>query len=524
MFFQEFNGVLTGDLIDPISNEYISKRSKLLEDYNKAKGEEKKKLWKEFKDWCKDNEDTIDFRLLIPRLGVELTDAQKKKAEEHKKHIISLIGEKQFDRHMNYIEDNIDAYESMRAIKLIELQSDPNLIESGVEAAMEKFDHEFSPYIELDRKLGKLDVDGNYGSHETYIGSTRTYAQKGLRGIVTIPKEKDANNKQLNWYDKKYVKIRQNAELLDFYNYITDLMDYMKTILPADQQRNISSTTMPLIMKSMTTMFLENSGLGMAELINKIQSSLMVGNDNESASDEINLATGALKKNIKLNANMSSNKIFKNNLELKIIELENNKNRKATEKEIEAFKVEVYKEMNQTRSFDLPSVLKMYVAAVITHKHKSNVVDAIDLAREHINSIPEIVESRSGEVQMNENGLRVQSGLKNLKATLDYQIDIFKNHPIHSITGKSKEKTYTKLEKSKLGQLLMMKDSLEIRYKKNLISRIEYNQNLVKIDNAINNLGGYVAMSAIGENLLKYQQMRGMGFNVIAGGINLTTG
>jgi hypothetical protein len=37
-------------------------------------------------------------------------------------------------------------------------------------------------------------------------------------------------------------------------------------------------------------------------------------------------------------------------------------------------------------------------------------------------------------------------------------------------------------------------------------------------------LGGYKMLSKYGDNLLKYNQMKGMGFNVIAGGVNLTTG
>jgi hypothetical protein len=102
------------------------------------------------------------------------------------------------------------------------------------------------------------------------------------------------------------------------------------------------------------------------------------------------------------------------------------------------------------------------------------------------------------------------------------------SNPIYdsgSVTeGRSSTKTLSYLEKKELAELLTTKDKLQIQFDNGKINEAQLAKNNKVIDDKIAKLGGYVALSKIGDNLLKYTQLKGMGFNVIAGGVNLLTG
>lgn len=72
--------------------------------------------------------------------------------------------------------------------------------------------------------------------------------------------------------------------------------------------------------------------------------------------------------------------------------------------------------------------------------------------------------------------------------------------------------------------MLATKDKLQIQFNNGKIDEAKLAKSNKIIDDKIAKLGGYVALSKIGDNLLKYTQLKGMGFNVIAGGVNLLTG
>lgn len=122
-----------------------------------------------------------------------------------------------------------------------------------------------SPYIELDRRLGVLNTDGTYGSTNVRFHNQVSYADKGIRGLRSIPKA-EVNGKPSGWYDSKYEQISKNKELLDLYEYIQDTMDYMRSILPEHLRNHVGSNTMPMIMKSITELYKQNSAIGMANL------------------------------------------------------------------------------------------------------------------------------------------------------------------------------------------------------------------------------------------------------------------
>ena len=251
----------------------------------------------------------------------------------------------------------------------------------------------------------------------------------------------------------------------------------------------------------------------------------MVGELNETEHDEIDIETGRVIHGVKVSSYMQGDAYINDYVKIKSIEFEDKFNKKPSKTDLESFKIQAIKEANTKRSYDLPKVLKIYMANMIAHKNKSNILDVVEIARESLDDIQELATSPSGVIQKLPNGdQRLQSGLKRMKESLDYAIDAWKNQPIHSIEGKSSKKSYSYLDKIKLDELQKLKDSLQIKLDNGNISQKDFDEKTSIIDSQIEKLGGYKAWSKAGENLLKFTQLKGMGFNAIAGGVNLTTG
>lgn len=222
---------------------------------------------------------------------------------------------------------------------------------------------------------------------------------------------------------------------------------------------------------------------------------------------------------------MHSKKVIDDRIKLKSIEFEAINGREPLKKDLIQIKKDVINQLNFERSFDLPRVIKMYVGNMITHKHKSNVDDLIKIGRRALDDISEISTSSADINQYTPDGkLRVQKGLRKAKESLDYAIKSFEGSQLHKPEGRVGTKKLTYLEKKELADLLAIKDKLQIQLDNNKITKEKFAEDISVIDNKIEKLGGYIYLSKVGDNLLKYTQLKGMGLNFIAGGVNLLTG
>ena len=522
LFYQSHNGQLTGDLVGVYSKAYLDKKAELISAAQKASPSDKAAKWKEFKDWSKENETYIDIRLLFPEK--ELNAEQTEVAKVHIKSIIDKIGQRQFDRIYNQLENAIEDYNYALVQELTRIDSTPDLTEEARWQYKAAWEHKMSPYIELDRRLGVLNADGTYGSTDVRFNNQVSYADKGIRGLRSIPKA-EINGKSSDWYDSKYEQISKNKELLDLYEYIQDTMDYMRSILPEHLRNHVGSNTMPMIMKSITELYKQNSAIGMANLWNSAQKSFVVNESSETEFDEIDVNTGIKVGGLKPRTFMHSERIISERLKIKQAEFLAKNGVESTKEDDINLRKEVIDQLNLERSFDLPKVMKIYIHSLISHKHKSNVDDLIKIARRELDAISEISVSEAGVDQYTPEGkLRTQVGLKRMKESLDYAIKAFQGGQLHTPEGRSSKKRLSYLEKKELSELLATKDKLQIQFDNGKIDEAQLAKSNKIIDDKIAKLGGYVALSKIGDNLLKYTQLKGMGFNVIAGGVNLLTG
>ena len=523
LFYQMHNGQKTGDLVEVYSKAYLDKKAELINAAQKASGDNKPLAWKAFKEWSKENEDYIDIRLLFAEKP--LNEAQEMAAEAHIKSIIKSIGKRQYDRIISDLENAIEDFNYARVQEAEKINLDMSLNDQEKIKMLNMWEHANSPYIEMDRRLGVLNDDGTYGSTDVRYEGQPSYAMKGIRGMKSIPKAKNSKGESTGWYDSNYEQISKNKETLDLYEHIQDLMDYMHSILPEHLRGHVGSNAMPLINKTVMALFRSNSAIGMANFWNAAQKSLVVSESSDMEFDEISVDTGLTEPGLKSKTFMHSKKIISERMKIKSTEFVADNGIEPNKEQMAELHKQVIEQLNNERSFDLPKVLRAYIFSMIGHKHKSNVDDLIKIARRALDDISEISISDAGVEQKNPDGSkRVQSGLVKMKKSLDYAIKAFENGQLHTPEGKFGKKTLSYLEKKELTELLSVKDKLQSQFDNGKIDAAQLAARNKVIDDKIEKLGGYKHLSKYGDNLLKYTQLKGMGFNVIAGGVNLLTG
>lgn len=186
LLYQSHNGQRTGDYVEIYSKAYSDKKGEMIRAAQKASMSDKAKKWKEFREWSRENEDYIDIRLLFPE--GELTEGQQKAADEHRKSIVSKIGQREFDRIQSQLENILEDYNYSKIQEIRRIDATPDITESAREQYLKAWEHRKSPYIEMDRRVGILDSNGFYGSTDVRFSGQPSYADGRVYGLKSIPK------------------------------------------------------------------------------------------------------------------------------------------------------------------------------------------------------------------------------------------------------------------------------------------------------------------------------------------------
>lgn len=404
---------------------------------------------------------------------------------------------------MRKLELIIEDYHYEKRQREIFLESQ-GLSDSDFAAGMAQFAHSRSPFVEMDRRFGILNEDGTYGSDIIMYGGKPSYADKRVRGIISIPKDKYSDGKSTGHYDAKYKVIANNKETLELYEYMNELLATMRSVLPHNLRGEIGSNTLPLIYKDTVEKFSENAGLGMANLWNELQKGFLVSEVNDIEYDEIDVNTKKVVGALKANTNMYSKTVINERLKIKIVDFFAKNGIDPNKEETAKLKLEVIKELNNERSFDLPRVIKMYAGSMATYKHKAKIDDALTIARRALNDIAEIsLSSSNTEMRDKAGNLRAEEGLVRTKAAVDYALKGFRGEKLHKDSGKILSKKFTHHDKLKLAEYLAIKDKLNKLLSEEKITKDEYTARVKVVDSNIEKLGGHIHLTKIGDNLLQ---------------------
>ncbi len=273
------------------------------------------------------------------------------------------------------------------------------------------------------------------------------------------------------WEDNKYNEIQKDADKKAYYDWYRGSLKDLYNYLPYNIRKELKYTEIPNIEKELVQ---EIHDAGMAKIANRTWSSLL---DNISVSK--NEPQGLIDPSTR-----------------------------GLEKE---FRFAYIEKLNpKYKSYDLTQTLKLFAAQAIAYKFKSQVEDQIRLADSVLKEALEQQVKSNGEVVTDKFGRTTSvKGLENLRKQLDYAIDAYYGNKKDTREGKTNINFITPKDKERLQAEVAEINELDIPQ----VSKD------IMIQKATDKYTKSLTWSKVGDTLLQYAQLKGMGWNIF-GGVN----
>lgn len=278
------------------------------------------------------------------------------------------------------------------------------------------------------------------------------------------------------WEDAQYNEIHAegNEHLAEYYAFWRTTLKQMQNYLPYHIRIELKATDIPAIEK---TLIDELQDSGISKYANRLWSSLL---------DEISVSKNEIQRTIDpITGNFTKE-----------------------------FKFSYIGEINpEDKSYDLNKVLKLFAAQAIGYKYKAQIEDKVRLAESVLKSALERQIRTDGKPMTDRFGRTTTAkGLVNLYNQLDYVIDTFYGNKRDTLEGKTNTEYMTPRDKERferdveaLGDMSDERKAVEVEKLRN-----KYTKNF--------------SFSRLGDTLLQYVQLKGMGWNVFAGFNNIIFG
>jgi len=349
-----------------------------------------------------------------------------------------------------------------------------------------------------------------------------------FRYTVNVPRRFAANGEETGLYDSKFDKIEGSEEVLALYEHMLAILDEVKSVLPQNKKDLLQINSLPSIEKSLIDMFSEKGmKMGAAPLMDKMRESLRtrsVGTEG-TAEDE---------KSINIQFIPNNKERITRGVDLRIVEFEQSEGRKPTSMEMVSMREDTIDEIANEKSYDLGKILKAYSLMGLGYKHKSAIEDKVRLAHQMFSDIKNAETNAEGEILTDRDTGKVipKGNLTNFNASLDFFLDSsFYNLPTRDIEGAVEaggkpKKIFTSVEKVKKQRLesAIQELTVQIADAKTDTVKEKLEKRLVNLEADLASLGGVLTKGDIGDTVLKYAQIKGMGWNIFSAFSNVGFG
>lgn len=502
------NGKYTGHMVSRISMHYYNRRKK---NSNLGYKSEYADLLK-YRQFLAGNVEDVDLAALFP---LESNGENKARTE-----LKARLGEKHYLEYITKQQSKITKYEEA--------------YEGKLRAVMSKYSISNKEEVKNNQKASE---ELTYWKHLHSPFKLNKWAQEGLPVYITnykgfrnndfyeeIPALTDERN-----YDKNFATIENDEDLLAFYNKSTEIMTELKQYLPDSIKRKLSLNGLPAIEKTLIENFKEKGmKVGLVGIYDAWTKST-TSNHGDNAKGIIDPATKKIDRDLQVQGLQDTEQEFKRQMALKTQEyLLENPDAVISEGTREAWVEEIKHNLAQTKSFDVARVVKMFAALTLSYKHKSRIEDQINIANNIVSGYRENKTDSTGKKikDANKPGAFLQetedASFKNMKAQIDYYMDVFYG------TARAEEglgkKVLTATEKQTKADIeeLLLKNNAQLEAGK--IDEETHKFHKDSLESMIKALGKRRVTSKIGDNFLKYFQLKGMGWNVLAGIANVGFG
>ena len=473
---------------------------------------------------------TFDVRKLFPEYSYNYKDKYtKEEIEKYKNGLRDLLGENTFNTLMERQKRMIDRYVEDREHNRLRILSKYNMKETDSFKTNINATNEFKTWL---FQNSPYEIAAEFLEYKAYKVEKKFITPLGIqRYLIEVPRKTNDDGKDLGYYDSNFDTIENNQDLLEFYNYITDVFDKLKVYLPQSVQERLQFGGLPEISKTFLELSYDVKGgkEAMSVMWNQLKESIRTEDTSDISHADIDPTTGKVDKHLSINLMKNNKQFFYDYLDRKRIEYRQaNPSEKSIPVEIEErWRREAKNELAQKKSYDLGKVVKAYSMMVLAYKHKSRIEDQLKAAEVIINRSQEMELSAKKKPLKNEGKeiifKKEEDSFVNMKASLDYFMDTFYGNPrkLEGITDKEVLTSEENQTKKDIEELLANNEAL---YTRGDIKEDVYKETKDTLQSQLENLGGVKVWSKVGDDVLKYIQLKVMGWNLFSGFSNVGFG
>ncbi len=440
--------------------------------------------------------------------------------QAHIKELKDLLGEKAYEKYYKLAEGKVERYEE--DLESAEDRFKAEYYDFGIAtfhtntwiARNSPFFHSYA----LKKGFDGEDVD--HKGLKPYMDDNRdtTY-------MVYIPRKKSPKGQQTNYYDNNFTQIEENESYLNLYDHMFDLLQELKMYLPYGKINFMNPNSIPFIKKKVVENMTGSTGSlskGFSRSREKILESVRM-------EDLSTITDPEERKEFQFEMLINNRSRINAYIELKTAQyMTDNNDERPNEDTVENWRREIMDEIAEEKSFDLERIMKAFTSMAITYKHRSSIEDQMRIAEDIVSRAKEKKENPAGEPMTDKHDNLSTKKDKNLeymsKMLNDFMDTVFWGYPSNKPEGKTSKKILTKAEKLTLQELEKAEGQLEDLWERKQINNAEYTTRSAVIKDQIAVIGGVAVRSKFGDNILKYVQLKGMGWNGFAAIANIGFG
>lgn len=516
------NGYETGKLIFRYSAEFMNTSKELRENAFGSNGNKQNiKVWRKWRD---KNIIEFDPRILFPDTSEYLDKyvyKEKTFSEEDREILISelksILGEKAFNDYLDRAEQKIIRFQKEREIFYNQIRDKHS--QEEIDSLMKDWSLQESPYW----YMHGLEDPAIYSRVE----KGKMVFLKGIKGqrrLYEVPK-RVVDVKETEWYDKNFEIIEKTPELLELHTLAIDILKDIKNLLPYGQAKEMGINSWPIIEKTIYDLFSEKGvRMGFAPIYDNLVELSRTAHNTDIAITFSDPISKKVDKTIQTHVITENDKVINDYVKYKENDYRINTGKVATSVQIDQWRTEAIDREAKKKSFDMEKVLKSYYLLGMSYKHKAMVEDIISLAADTFKTIKRIQENTEGVRQQtpNQNLVADERGLTKMIEMMEYYIDT-KLYQLPTMKEEgSFKKIYTLEEKKKQKEIDILLENLET--KKESLSAGEYTARKNELLELKENLGARGSWAKIGNHFLKWNQLKGLAWNLTAGFANVGFG
>lgn len=521
------DGELSNHLVGRYSHEFHKQWSRAKREYMRGKSDISTMI--DISDWINNNAESIDIWKVFPPNGV-VTDEVNEAREELKRQI------------------GINAYNEFFLAQSKKLER-YNLNKEGMEQAiLDKYGITSISDIYLKDDKGELINKNAKKEWEKWMKTNSPYMFKNIKSseivypfynnldyLEIIPKRS-----KTEYFDEAFSRIENNTNVHNLYKFMKETYDELFTYLTPDQRRDIAYNGFVEIPATMMELYMtQGAKLGFKPILD----AMVDMTRSSEAYTAIDIASGKSEKRMSLGFNRKGTRDIPREIDRRINMYVLEHGETPSDEQVNAWEDELFKMVRDNMTPDLGKALKLYATAVIGFKHKSRIESSLKILDTVIGSKKERLRNSSGEtltingeVQYKESA---DVSFVNEKKLYQFTIDkLIYNAPNNRTLG---EKSYTQAEKEliesidkdieKLKRVMQGKHNSPEeaeRFEQFNDYAIHGKQSIPEMIRSLEDykasLGKQIDYSKVGNMVLQYVQLKGMGWNVIGGISNVLFG